>query len=190
MTDPLEIALRVTRVFADLGIRYVLGGSLASTTFGEPRTTLDVDLAVDIQIEQADELLDLLRADFIVDLEWAKDEIRHRGSFQALHKASMMRIDIFVPEWKGFDLWKWERRRQILVDPSATASIDVTSPEAIVLQKLLWYRKGGEASERQWRDVLGVLKAQSKTLDVPAMEMWGQTLGIDDLLQKALTESS
>lgn len=190
MTDPIEIAIRVAQAFDDLGIRYVLGGSLASTTFGEPRTTLDVDLAADINIEQADELLDLLRTDFIVDPEWAKDEIRRRGSFQALHKESMVRIDVFVPEWKGFDLWKWEQRRKIAVDPSATASIDVTSPEAIVLQKLLWYRKSGEVSERQWRDVVGVLKAQSKTLDVRAMKTWGQRLGVDDLLQKAQAESS
>jgi hypothetical protein len=190
LTDPVEIALRVAQVFDALGIRYVLGGSLASTTFGEPRTTLDVDLAADIHIEQADELLDLLCADFIVDPEWIKSEIRCRGSFQALHKESMLRIDVFVPEWQGFDLWKWEQRRQIVVDPLTTASIDVTSPEAIVLQKLLWFRKGGEVSERQWRDVIGVLKAQSKALDVPAMKQWGQKLGIDDLLHQALADSS
>lgn len=101
----------------------------------------------------------------------------------------MIRIDVFVPEWLGFDLWKWEQRRKIVVDPSTTTSIDVTSPEGIVLQKLLWYRKGSEISDRQWRDVIGVLKAQSQTLDATVMKPWAQNPGIDDLLQQALLEA-
>ena len=189
MTNPVEIAVEVARIFDSLGIRYVLGGSLASTTFGEPRTTLDVDLAADIDIERANALIDRLSVDFIVDAEWVRDEIRRRGSFQAVHRASMVRIDIFVPEWKGFDLWKWEQRRNIVVDPATSTSIDVTSPEGIVLQKLVWFRKSGEVSERQWRDVIGVLKAQSKTLDACALRDWGRDLGVDDLLHQALAES-
>jgi len=189
LADPVEIAVEVARIFDALGIRYVLGGSLASTTFGEPRTTLDVDLAADIGLEQADALVEQLSIDFIVDPEWSRDEIGRRGSFQAVHRASMIRIDVFVPEWTGFDLWKWEQRRSIVVDPATSASIHVTSPEGIVLQKLLWYRKSGESSERQWRDVVGVLKAQHKTLDVAALTDWGQRLGLEDLLRRAVEES-
>jgi len=106
LADPVEIAVEVARIFDALGIRYVLGGSLASTTFGEPRTTLDVDLAADIGLEQADELVEQLSVSFIVDRKWSRDEIGRRGSFQAVHRASMIRIDVFVPEWTGFDLWK------------------------------------------------------------------------------------
>jgi hypothetical protein len=106
-----------------------------------------------------------------------------------MHMATVVRIDVFVPRWTGFDLWKWEQRRRLVVETSAPDGIEMTGPEAIVLQKLLWYRAGDGVSERQWRDVLGVLKAQRGHLDTAALQDWGEDLGVADLLQKARAEA-
>jgi hypothetical protein len=69
------------------------------------------------------------------------------------------------------------------------SEVNVASPEDTVLQKLLGYRKGGETSDRQWRDVQGVLKARGKSLDRDYLERWAPTLGVMDLLERAVTEA-
>lgn len=60
--------------------------------------------------------------------------------------------------------------------------------EDIVLAKLDWFRLGGEVSERQWRDILGVLKTQREALDVDYLRQWAQLLGVADLMERALGE--
>ncbi len=150
---------------------------------------MDVDIAADISSANVDAVLDALERDFQVDRDWARDEVGRRGAFQVMHTATIIRVDVFVPSWSGFDLWKWENRTRVVVEQSAPDGIDMTGPEAIVLQKLLWYRAGNEVSDRQWRDVVGVLKAQRGRLDTRALDEWGHTLGVEGLLEKALGES-
>ena len=187
--DPLAIAIRIASVLESLGTRYVLGGSLASVAFGEPRATLDVDIAADLQPERVTELMAAVEADFFADADWIAQEVRRRGSFQLVHRESMMRVDVFVPEWTGLHLWKWEHRRRIEVDAESGAQIDVTAPEGIVIQKLTWFRTGGELSDRQWRDVLGVLKNQGTQLDLAAMKEQASLSDVRDLLERALREA-
>jgi len=186
--DPLELAALVAEALEDLGVRYLLGGSLASTALGEPRATLDVDLVADLQPETLAAWLAELGDDFVVDPHWAADEVRRRGSFRLLHAGTMTRIDVFVPEWVGVHLWKWENRRRLTLDAATGRGLDVTGPEGIVIQKLSWFRDGGEASDRQWRDVLGVLKAQGSAIDRDQLAQWAAKLGIADLLDRALSE--
>jgi hypothetical protein len=56
----------------------------------------------------------------------------------------------------------------------------------VILAKLDWFRLGGEVSEQQWRDILGVLKLQHATLDMTYLQQWAQTLQVADLLERAL----
>jgi hypothetical protein len=94
-----------------------------------------------------------------------------------------------VPPWEGVHLWKWQNRRRLVLDPTTGRGIDVTSPEGIVIQKLVWFRSGGEVSDRQWRDVLGVLKAQRSVLDWADMQHWAVQMGVDELLARAFREA-
>lgn len=116
--DPVEVAALVAAAFEQIGARYVLGGSLASTTFGEPRATLDVDFAVDLTADLVDELSTTLGSDFRFAADWAREEVARHGSFQIVHDPSFVRIDVFVPAWSGFDLWKWQTRRRLHLDGS------------------------------------------------------------------------
>lgn len=183
--DPLAVALMVTAAFERLGVRYVLGGSLASTAMGEPRATLDVDLVADLQASTVADWIAELGPDFSVDKAWATAEVLRRGAFQAMHLPSLLRIDVFVPPWEGVHLWKWQRRRRLVLDPATQAGLDVTAAEGIVIQKLLWFRSGGEVSDRQWRDVLGVLKTQKASLDVAELDLWAERCAVLDLLVRA-----
>lgn len=187
--DPMSIALLVAAVFERLGVRYLLGGSMASTAYGEPRTTLDVDFVADLAPETTAALLSALGVDFEANREWIEDEVRRRGSFQIIHRRTFTRIDVFVPPWTGVHLWKWQHRRRVVIDPSCGSEIDVTSPEGIVIQKLAWYRATGEQSDRHWRDVLGVLKVQRRAVDVAVMRSWAVELEFEPLLDRALKEA-
>ncbi|HMQ22613.1 MAG TPA: hypothetical protein PKE00_09005 [Planctomycetota bacterium] len=183
--DPIDIALQVARIFEKLGLAYVLGGSLASVAHGEPRATLGVDMAVHMQVPVVDPLIAAVEGDFFVHPDWMREEVRRNGSFQLVHRATMTRVDIFVPQWTGLHLWKWQTRQRIAIGPDAADEIDITSAEGIVLQKLLWFRDGGETSEKQWRDILGVLKNQATRIETVCLRDMARELGIASLLERA-----
>lgn len=186
--DPVAVAVQMGGILERLGIRYVLGGSLASVAFGEPRATLDVDVAADLPETKVAEFVAAVTGEFFVDAAWATQEVRRRGSFQLVHRTSMIRVDVFVPAWTGLHAWKWRNRRRVAIGPDG-ASLDVTSAEGIVLQKLVWYRDGGEVSDRQWRDVLGVLKTQGERLDREPMREQARECRVADLLARAFDEA-
>ena len=187
--DPLELASLLAETLERCQIRYLLGGSLASTALGEPRATLDVDIVVDLSQETVGPWLAQMGSDFSFDEEWARDEVKRRGCFQLIHLPTMTRVDVFVPPWEGVHLWKWEHRRRLVLDAETSKGIDVTAPEGIVIQKLVWFRSGGETSDRQWRDVLGVIKLQRDDLDLVDMRRWATELSVLDLLDRALQSS-
>ncbi|MFN6195672.1 MAG: hypothetical protein ACK5BN_17825 [Planctomycetota bacterium] len=186
---PLAIAADMAARFERHGVRYVLGGSMASAVFGEPRSTLDIGFAADLSALTIEPWLADVRTEFGLDEAWARTEVARRGSFQMMHRRELVRIDVFVPPWTGIHEWKWRTRRRIQPLTSSPA-LDVTSPAEIVLQKLCWYRAGGEVSERQWRDVIGVLKAQSDVIDRGELRTWAATVRVDDLLRRAEAESN
>ena len=100
----------------------------------------------------------------------------------------MFKVDIFIPKSRPFDQQQLGRRVAEQIGPDRNEQIWVLSAEDIVLAKLDWFRLGGEVSERQWRDILGVLKTQQDTLDIDYLKQWAQSLGVADLMERALEE--
>lgn len=192
MNDPefLRGALRVADTLDSLGVSYAIGGSLATILHGIPRTTIDADLVADLLPEHISPFVRTLRDEFHVDPLAIVDAMQHRSSFNLIHRTSMFKVDIFLPKERAFDRMQLERRsREILLDePERTAW--VTSAEDIILAKLEWFRLGGEVSERQWRDVLGVLKTQGAAIDKAYLRHWAGEIGVLDLLERAITDES
>jgi hypothetical protein len=120
--DPIAIALLVARALDSLGIIHTIGGSIASSIAGEPRSTIDIDVV-----------------------------------------AALQESDVAA-----------------LVHP----------PEDILFQKLRWYRKGGETSDRQWRDILGIIRVQAQRLDRDCLRVNAPVLGVEDLLGRALSQGT
>lgn len=186
-SQTLEVTLKVTRVLDELDVVYVIGGSVASSIHGQVRTTMDVDLVADIMREQVPAIIAGLSDEFYVpDHESMQQVIQHKTSFNVIHLGSMFKVDIFLPQGRPFDQQQLNRR---VMEPARTdrdEHIFVQSPEDVILAKLDWYRAGGEVSERQWRDVLGVMKAQKSKLDVDYLRASAVELNVAALLEHAL----
>lgn len=189
LAEPLAVTLKVIEVLDTLDVPYWIGGSLAAALHGVARSTLDTDLVADIRIEHAELFAGTLEYAFYLDIEMIKDAITRRSSFNIIHRETMFKVDIFLLKERAFDQSQLIRREKYIVAIEPERTAHVCSPEDIVLVKLEWYRMGGEVSERQWRDVLGVLKTQAGKLDIGYLRDWAGELGVADLLDRALSES-
>jgi hypothetical protein len=186
---PLTVVLGVIDVLEDLGARYHLGGSFASAVHGVPRQTLDADIVVELDQDRAAQLVATLKRDFYVDAGVAADAVSRRGSFNAIHLASGFKVDFFVMGNSKFDRNELDRSQlhQIVEEPARFAY--VKTAEDTVLRKLQWFTDGGGVSDRQWRDVLGVILTGGNGLDRSYLREWADRLGLGRALEKALSEA-
>lgn len=187
--EPLEVALRVTQTLDDLGVPYLIGGSLASTLYGEPRATMDADILADLQFKDVEPFVRALTPEFYVDADSIRDAIRNQRSFNLIHYATTFKVDVFIRKRRPFDDAQFSRGIAQILLQEPERSAQVASPEDMVLAKLEWYKMGGEVSDRQWRDILGMLKAQGERLDRSYMERMANQLGVAELLTRALHQA-
>lgn len=186
VAEPVLVVARLVKVFDALGIEYFVAGSLASSVYGIPRATQDVDLVADLKGSDADRLKRLLANEFYVDAEKIEDAARKRTSFNVIHLATMFKADVFVSKGDAWSREEMQRARSEQVDgPQGPVTIRFASPEDTLLHKLVWYRLGNEVSDRQWADVLGVLKVQGDVLDYEYLDRWAPRLEVADLLSRA-----
>ncbi|HVR96259.1 MAG TPA: hypothetical protein VMW27_06580 [Thermoanaerobaculia bacterium] len=176
-------------MFEDLGVHYLLGGSLASSLHGIPRTTQDADLVAALEHRHVPLLVEALQRTFYMDADRMRDAIRRQASFNLIHLSTLTKVDIFVYKADPFSRSEMERRQQIELPGGEGSSLLVASAEDTVLQKLRWYVLGGGTSERQWNDILGVLKVRRASLDLPYLRRWAAELELTSLFAKALLES-
>lgn len=190
MNDFVIALMPVVDGFDQLGIPYYIGGSLASSAYGVARATADVDLIANVQTAQVPALVQQLQAEYYIDAAMINDAIARRTSFNLLHLPTMVKLDVFLPKQRAFDVQVARRVQQdTLEEVSSARYVNLLSPEDVILTKLEWYRAGNEVSERQWSDVLGVLKVQGELLDLAYLQYWAAVLSIADLLERGLKEA-
>jgi hypothetical protein len=186
-SEAVLVTLRVTQVLDELQVPYVIGGSMASTAHGRIRATMDVDIVADLPLEVVEALVYNLDDDFYADAEMMRQAIGNQGSFNLIHLATAFKVDIFIAGERPFEQQQLARRQaQLLQPPDRMAYF--ASPEDVILAKLDWYRRGGEVSEHQWRDIQGVLDVQGEQLDRDYMQHWAEVLSVTDLFTAALAE--
>ena len=184
--EPLQVALPVAAALECCGVRYPVGGSVASSVTGEPRSTMDVDLVVALTQEDVEPFLASLGDGFYADEETLRSAIRTRSSVNLIHSETSTKVDLFILGGTPLDDEQMERRVRLQVATGPERFLDVYTAEDILLQKLRWYRPGNEASDRQWRDILGIIGVQGRRLDRPYLRRGALTQGVTDLLDRAL----
>jgi hypothetical protein len=186
----VTLALHVAAIFEGIGVSCVVGGSLASSVFGEPRATEDIDFIADLHADEIAPLLQALAGEFYVDEIAVRRAVERRSSFNAIHLPSARKIDVFVPPPDPLAQSQIRRRRLVTVSEDPPARLYLLTAEDTALQKLAWYRKSGEASERQWRDVLGIIKVQGDALDWAYLRSTAAEAGLDALLERARAQAT
>jgi hypothetical protein len=187
--ETTRITLLVAQTLERIGVPYAVGGSLASSLHGIMRSTLDVDILADMKFEHIQPLVTALSSEFYADDEMMRDAIEHHSSFNLIHYETAFKVDIFIRKTRAFDRMQLERRRSAIIATDPEQSVYVVSPEDIILAKLEWFRMGGEVSDRQWGDVMGVLKTRAGDLDLDYLRKWGGELKVGDLLERTLEEA-
>jgi hypothetical protein len=178
----------IVTVFEQLGIAYYIGGSVGSSTYGIPRATFDVDLIADLQQKHVSSFIKRLETEYYVDEEMIRDAIMHHSSFNLIYLGSMLKIDVFLPKARLFDQEEYRRvQEEALID--GTRPFKMASAEDTLLHKLEWYRMGNEISDRQWNDILGILKVRGVRLDMQYLHTWATQLHVADLLERALVDA-
>jgi len=180
----------IARTLKWLGVRYYVGGSLASSVRGLPRTSIDVDLAAELRPEHVTPLVGALTSEFYVSEQRVREAVANRRSFNVIHLATMMKVDVFVSRQRPFERELFDRLTPEFLDAAGTSvPHPVPRAEDVVLLKLEWFRAGGDVSERQWGDVIGVIKVAGQSLDRGYLSRWAAELGVSDLIERALVES-
>lgn len=165
---------------------WLVGGSLASSIHGIPRATQDVDLVADLRLPHLAPFVAAMEQDSYCSDDAVRDAMRRRASFNVIHLATAMKVDIFMLRGDPLSRAEMDRRVFQVVGDTDGVQLPVASPEDIILQKLDWYRKGDRVSDRQWRDVLGVLKVGAVTLDHAYLAAQAEACDLNTLLKQAI----
>lgn len=177
MTAEEDVLARVARLLSDLGIPYMVAGSLASSFHGKPRMTHDADIVIDPTPEGLDRLVaELSAADFYVDLTAARDALRFRRQFNVIDRASAFKVDLIVRKERPFSREEFARRRPAEL---GGAHLVLATAEDTILSKLEWAKKGG-GSDRQLADVAGIVAVRGGALDRAYIERWATALDVLD----------
>lgn len=189
--DIIKAITPVVEALEKLSITYHIGGSIASSLYGIARATIDADIAADIKKEHILPLKSFLDTQYYFDEEMIGDAIQRKSSFNLIHLKTMIKIDIFIHKNEPYHYEALKRRRKdtIIAEGKTSDEYYFSSPEDVILNKLQWYEMGERVSERQWLDVLGIIKVQGSSLDKEYLIHWADKLDLIEILKKAYENS-
>lgn len=182
----IDVVHRLIDVLDALGIRYAIGGSIASSAYGPMRFTQDADITVQPFSSTAGEFYGRVKDEFYISEQAMRQALSTCGSFNLIHFETSFKVDLFVQGPSEFEQQLLARSRKVRLAEAGGKECYVVSPEDIVLLKLRWFRETDATSERQWDDVLGVLAVQKEALDHEYLARWADTLGLREFLDRAI----
>jgi hypothetical protein len=186
----LDVLRRVISKLEELGIPYMVSGSAASSFYAFVRTTHDGDIVVALGPDQIERFASAFASEFYLDRASIRRAVETGGPFNLIHLETSLKIDFFPLRKRSFSQQEFSRRQPRLLLRESLNPVFVATADDTILAKLEWYRAGGEVSENQWKDVIGILKVQSGSLDFRYLDHWARELRVQDLLERAVKEAA
>ncbi len=185
--DSITLAAELHQIFESNNILYYVSGGVAASLHGEPRSTRDLDLVIEVQPQKINLLVATLEGAGYYCPAGAVEGLK-QGSERMLnitHTETIANADLYISDVSPFSVSQMARRQ--LIDLEGIPPFWVASAEDTILQKLCWGK--GSQSEKQWRDVLGILKLQAETLDYTYLTQWAESLDLIDDFSQAFTQA-
>jgi|CXWL01.1.fsa_nt_gi hypothetical protein len=181
-----EFVADVVKALEAASIDYMIGGSVASSIYGEPRTTRDIDIVVEVTANSLNVLFGPLnRSRFYVDEPPSGVALTPGQMFNILDSNGGWKADLVVRKEREFSVVEFGRRAPR--DVMGTSAM-VASAEDVLLSKLEWSLKSG--SSRQLDDARGIAVVQGDRLDLQYLRRWAARLAVDELLSDVLSSTS
>ena len=181
MLQPERLIREVIQTLEDLGIEYMVTGSVVSSLQGEPRSTHDIDLVVALQRSMAEKLVEAFPAPgFYLSEASILEAIDTGGMFNIIDAKEGDKVDFWMLTDEPFDQSRFSRK---YAEDVMGFSIQVSSPEDTILAKLKWAQLSG-GSEKQFADALRVYEIQHETLDLDYLADWSEMLNVESALKR------
>jgi hypothetical protein len=182
-----ELLKRIVQILDSLRIEYMVTGSVTSSLQGEPRSTHDIDLVVDLTEDSASRLRDMLPPDeFYVSDQAIREAVSRRTTFNLVDLTGGDKVDFRILTNQPFDRSRFARKQ---IAEVAGMRFPVSAPEDTILMKLSWAEQSG-GSQKQFTDALRVYEVQHDVLDIDYLNEWATRLGIDSLWQRLRDEAT
>jgi hypothetical protein len=184
-----DSTLVVVRALERMGVRHYVCGSLASSLHGEPRATNDADIVAELLPLHFARLNRELGGRFFLDQEDFEAASTRERSFNLIDEVELAKVDVFCVRLTGYQGAAMGRVVRLPLErEDPFTEVNVASAEDTIIAKLRWYRLGGEVSDRQWTDIIGVLRAQRGRLDLDYVRRWCRDLELEPLFDRALAQ--
>ena len=181
--EPSDLLTLLTKKLDELGIAYLVTGSMATIAYGEPRFTIDIDVVISLRAEDVNRFCEAFpMPEFYVSQDAVKDAVRDRRQFNIIHPASGLKIDGIIPKDDAFERSRQQRGVRLPI----TEGVDVlfASAEDVIVRKMQYFQQGG--SDKHLRDIAGVLKIQGERIDRQYIADWADRLNVRDVWDSVL----
>ena len=182
-----ELVTQLHAIFEAAGVAYYVTGGVAAIAYGEPRTTRDLDLVIQISRSDVAGLQSVLEnAGFYV--AGIDDVVSGRmDTLQITHIETISRADIILAGNSEYAKQQFERRQRYAFPNSQGTKIYLASPEDLIISKMRWSQRS--SSEKQKRDIIAILKVQQENIDYPYVHRWVSEFKLSALLEEMITSA-
>lgn len=181
MSEQLQLLELVAARLDAGGIAYMVTGSIALSYYAEPRFTRDIDFVVELAPDAADSVAAMFEPDFYLDADALRGAIQRTGMVNAIHHATLIKVDLIVRKNTNYHEEEFRRRRRVMIGETP---MWIVSPEDLILSKLVWIKRGGSDIHR--RDVLSVVSTVAD-LDRAYVDHWIHELTVAALWKELAT---
>jgi hypothetical protein len=185
--EPSDLLSLLAKKLDELGIRYLVTGSMATIAYGEPRFTNDIDVVISLRSADVDRFCECFpMPDFYVSLSAVQEAVRDRRQFNIIHPASGLKIDAIIPKDDEFERSRQERGVRLPIADGVEVSF--ASAEDVIIRKMQYFQEG--RSDKHLRDIASVLKIQADRIDRQYIAQWADQFAVRDVWDLILTQSN